>query len=110
MGCKEPKLQECPMCPAGTTCNVDRGLCEESVLASFDEDVIPGRAVRIALDGERVAVASIDPQSNSLLVGVVTPSTREFHVLQRFARIEGKRLAMASSDALVAVAWLEETG
>ncbi len=110
MGCKEPKLEKCPTCPAGTTCNVDLGICEESVLTRFDSEMIPGRAVRIAIDGERVAVASIDPQSKSLLVGVVTPSSREFHVLQRFGRIDGKYLAMASSNDLVAVAWLEETG
>lgn len=110
IGCKEPKLEECPTCPAGMTCSVERGVCEDSVLVRFEAEMIPGRAVRIANDDERVAVASFDPQSKSLLVGVVTPASREFHVLQRFGRVEGKHLAMASSHEMVAVAWLEETG
>lgn len=110
MGCKEPKLEECPTCPAGTVCNLASGICEESVLARFEAEIVPGRAVRITADGARVAVASIDPTTRSLLVGVVTPSAREFHVLQRFTRIDGKHLAMASSPDTVAVAWLDESG
>lgn len=109
-GCKTPPTLECPVCPAGTVCIVEQGECEERPLASFESDSLPGRAVRLAMDGERVVIASIEPQSNDLLVGTVTPLTREFHVLQRLGRTSGKRLALASSQNQIILAWLDDTG
>ncbi len=108
-GCKVEKPLSCPPCPAGTACTASSGICEEIALEPFD-DFIPGRAVRIAPEGSRIALAVIEPQTGALLVGTATPSSRAFHTLHRFGRPAGKRIALASSPRTVAVAWLDEGG
>jgi len=107
-GCPSPEEDACaPACESGSTCEPLTKTCIAPRLERF-EGALPGRAVRLEMRGARAYLAMIHPTENRLLVGEARATEAPtFYTLREFSRRMPQKIALATSETTVAVAWLD---
>src|SRR5690554_7539770 len=107
-GCPSPEEDACaPACESGSTCEPLTQACIAPRLDPF-EGGLPGRAVRLEMRGARAYLAMIHPTENRLLVGEARATEAPtFYTLREFSRRMPQKIALATSETTVAVAWLD---
>src|SRR5690554_3681978 len=107
-GCPSPEEDACaPACESGSTCEPLTKTCIAPRLERF-EGALPGRAVRLEMRGARAYLAMIHPTENRLLVGEARATEAPtFYTLREFDRRVPQKIALATSETTIAVAWLD---
>lgn len=97
-------------CGRGLECDLRTAQCVPTALPSY-ERALPGRAVRVAAAGRLAFTASVDPSDGALVLAEHGDGgSVDARILTTFDRAESKRLALAATPRLVAVAWLGDQG
>lgn len=106
--CDTPEDEGCsPACESGSTCDPVTNTCVAPRLERFDGP-IPGRAVRLEVRKDRAYLAMIHPTEQRLLVGEARATEEaKFYTLTEFNRRTPQKIALATSETTVAVAWLD---
>lgn len=107
-GCETPEEEDCsPACENGSTCDPVTKTCISPQLERF-EGALPGRGVRLEMRGDRAYLAAIHPTQKRLLIGEATVTAAPiFYTLREFSRRTPQKIALATSETTIAVAWLD---
>ncbi len=106
--CDPTSATECdPACEVGLVCDTSNGECVSPRLEPLEE-TLPGRSVRLAVAEEHAFLAAIDPAAGQVLVGHIDAGEPRMYVLSSITRPLGRKLALAASPSMAAVAWLEQ--
>lgn len=107
-GCKTSEDADCsPACAEGSTCDPDTNTCVAPQLQPFTGP-LPGRGVRLKVRDERAYLAILHPTEKRLLVGEASAGEEPIlYTLREFSRRPPQKVALATSETLIAVAWLD---
>ena len=110
-GCPDNPGAGCPQaCELGFQCDIATRTCIAAPRARY-ERAPPGRAVRIAAQGDLRWTASLDPSDGGIVVTEIDAEGRQdARLLATPARSLDRRLAITASTQTILVAWLAASG